>query len=531
MTNKHEIIVSENLVPDKDDLIKLFSEKWIGNYLELKQFFKKFNIFCTSDVNVIKPYSKDWSNIKGSANLLVQPKNTIECALVLKTCYISNILLTVSAGRTNLTGSATPMGGIILSTNNLTTPKVQINSPKKEALCPVGITLETMRNEILKLSKNNLYYPVDPTSRKDAFIGGTISCNASGFIPGEKGTTRYWVKGLDFLLPNGNLVKIKRNQYFSKDGFFYIKSNSNIIPIPVPTYSRPQIKNASGLYSNKNGIVDFIDLIIGSEGILGLITSCKLGLAPFPTNFLDLFITFKSESDALNFRDFLSIHFNQDFSQITALEYFGYNSQKYMDNNDFFFNKEDDVGIYIQIPFSNDTMENKIEEWISLLKKFNPAINLDRVIVLNDPIIWEKFFKSRHSIPDNALTKTKTLDTISIITDTIVPEKNFRKYLDRVHRKLKNNRIEYLLFGHLGDCHLHFHLIADKAQQAKCLESYNYIIDLSNDLGGVYSAEHGTGKRKKNDFEKFYGSEAVEMVKKTKFSLDPNNYLNRGNLI
>ena len=78
---------------------------------------------------------------------------------------------------------------------------------------------------------------------------------------------------------------------------------------------------------------------------------------------------------------------------------------------------------------------------------------------------------------------------------------------------------------------MHFHLIPTKKQEKESLEIYDYLIDLSSKLGGVYSAEHGTGKRKRNDFKKCYGTEAVEMVKKLKNTIDPNNYLNRGNLI
>ena len=68
---------------------------------------------------------------------------------------------------------------------------------------------------------------------------------------------------------------------------------------------------------------------------------------------------------------------------------------------------------------------------------------------------------------------------------------------------------------------LHFHLIPTKEQQDKSIEIYNRMIDLSTELGGVYSAEHGTGKRKQYDFEKCYGREAVEMVKRLKLSFDP----------
>lgn len=530
MNNKSQIKVV-NILQNHIKNIYDLSQSWNGDFENLDSFFKSQNINSSYDIDIIKPYFKDWSNMEGFADLLVRPKNNIECAIILKTCYTCNILLTVSAGKTNLTGSATPRGGVILSTSLMTEPNIKLDLNNKDASSPVGIPLETFRNKVLELSNHALYYPADPTSRNDAFVGGTLSTNASGFVPGEKGATRYWVKEIEFLLPNGDLIDIKRGQYISNNGVFTLEYDDKSIQLTIPTYKRPKIKNASGLYSDVNGKVDLIDLIIGSEGILGIITSCRLGLDNNPKNKLELFISLQNESEAIHFHDFLNNYLNDDLSQITAMEYFGYNSQNYMNHKEFLFSNEDDVGIYLQIPIYNESMDSKIEEWTRIFQSFNAEIDLDKIIVLNDPGNWNKFFEARHSIPDNALTKTQRLGGVSIITDTIVPKDKFRLYLEKVHTKLKKSNIEYLLFGHLGDCHLHFHLIPTKKQEKESLEIYDYLIDLSSKLGGVYSAEHGTGKRKRNDFKKCYGTEAVEMVKKLKNTIDPNNYLNRGNLI
>ena len=511
--------------------INEFCENWNSDYRNLDIFLKSLKIKSSTDSAIIEPYFRDWSNMEGFAYLLVRPRNKYECAIILKICFKCNILLTISAGKTNLTGSATPRGGIILSTSLLTDPSIELDLKNKEASCPIGIPLEDFRKKVLDESNQTLYYPVDPTSRNDAYVGGTLSCNASGFIPGQKGATRYWVKELEFLLPNGDLVDIRRDQYISEKGNFSIEYEGKNIDLPVPTYNRPKIKNASGIFSNKNGKVDLIDLIIGSEGILGMITSCKLGLADYPKENLELFFSLKNESDAIDFYEFLYDYFDNDLGKITALEYFGHNSQNYMNNREFLFSNAEDVGIYLQIPVFNDSLESKIEDWIKIFQSFNSKIDLENIVVLNDPENWKKFFEARHSLPDNALTKTKKLGGVSIITDTIVPSENFRTYLQKVHKKLKSNKIEYLLFGHLGDCHLHFHLIPNKDQEKESFDAYDYMVDLSSQLGGVYSAEHGTGKRKRNDFKKCYGENAVKMIKALKSTIDPINFLNRGNLI
>ena len=168
---------------------------------------------------------------------------------------------------------------------------------------------------------------------------------------------------------------------------------------------------------------------------------------------------------------------------------------------------------------------------VILLIKSNCGIQEDNILLLSDPYNWRTFFEARHSMPANALEKTRQLDTLSILTDTIVPPENFQELLDSAHTFLQESQIEYLLFGHLGDCHLHFHLIPTQNQQSRALEVYNQIVEKSAELGGVYSAEHGTGKRKRQDFVKCYGKRAVQEIRQTKAALDPYFLLNRGNVI
>ena len=120
------------------------------------------------------------------------------------------------------------------------------------------------------MTDKKLCYPVDPTSRREAMIGGTVSCNASGFIPGEQGATRYWVERLEMILPDGRMIDCKRGDYISKHSTLELDGEI----ISLPDYNRPNIKNASGPYTCGDGEMDFIDLMIGSEGIFGLITEC-----------------------------------------------------------------------------------------------------------------------------------------------------------------------------------------------------------------------------------------------------------------
>ena len=87
------------------------------------------------------------------------------------------------------------------------------------------------------------------------------------------------------------------------------------------------------------------------------------------------------------------------------------------------------------------------------------------------------------------------------------------------------------MFGHLGDCHLHFHLIPSIENEKNAIDCYRKIIQISAELGGVYSAEHGTGKRKKQDFIECYGNAGINQIIECKKGFDPNFLFNSGNVV
>ena len=203
----------------------------------------------------------------------------------------------------------------------------------------------------------------------------------------------------------------------------------------------------------------------------------------------------------------------------------------YMNHKEKLFQSDSEVGIYMQIPLYNINLEQAAESWFHVLENAPCKINTENILLLNNPNDWQTFFEARHSIPANALEKTHRLDTWSILTDTIVPPENFQQFLDVSHELIQKSGIEYLLFGHLGDCHLHFHLIPTKDQQSKALDVYQNIVKKSANLGGVYSAEHGTGKRKRNDFIECFGDIGVKQLWKSKSAVDPHFLLNKGNVI
>jgi D-lactate dehydrogenase (cytochrome) len=493
----------------------------------LSGFLKnKFNIELNLDPEIIAGFAADSSNLPGAAEALARPVSELQCAILMRTCFQAGLTMTISGGKSNLTGSATPEGGVLISTVNMVQPPVAINSEKATASVPVGMLLEEMRREILSQSKGLLTFPVDPTSRAEASIGGSIACNCSGFTPGETGSFRSWLKSMRLLLPDGNLIEAQRGQYISADGCFLI----NQAKVPVPVFKRPEIKNAGGPFSAPDGQMDLIDFVVGSEGIYGLVSGCHLKLAKSPDGYLDIFFSLPGEAEALRFLDSLLKHCQGDLSHLGAFEYFGVNCRKYMKHEERFFRGDDQVGVYVQEPLNGKDELDAAEAWLEILAEAELNVDEEAMILLDSNKLRELFMEARHSMPANALEVVQHRGTFTIMTDTVVPPKQFPAFLDFTHQLLSEKGFDYLSFGHLGDCHLHFTVLPEKDQVADCIAAYDAIVARSAELGGVYSGEHGTGKRKRKDFLSCYGQQALDQVKATKLALDPELLLNRGNV-
>ena len=138
--------------------------------------------------------------------------------------------------------------------------------------------------------------------------------------------------------------------------------------------------------------------------------------------------------------------------------------------------------------------------------------------------------EARHSMPAHALEVAHQRESFTIMTDTVVPPDRFREFLDYTHNLLAEKNLDYISFGHLGDCHLHFTVLPHKEQLDDAVAVYDRIVAKSTALHGVYSGEHGTGKRKRKDFLCCYGPAAVEQLQAARAAVDPQFLFNRGNV-
>ncbi|MBI3986055.1 MAG: hypothetical protein HY343_04005, partial [Lentisphaerae bacterium] len=272
-------------------------------------------------------------------------------------------------------------------------------------------------------------------------------------------------------------------------------------------------------------------LIVGSEGLFGVVTACTLRLAPRPAAYLDLFFSLPAEENAVDFLDYLRGHLEGGGGTLSALEYFGVNCRRFMVHENRLFRGNNEVGVYIQAPLADRSTDDAAGEWFERLMASDCGLDEDAVMILDNERDRAMFMEARHSMPARAVEVVQHHGTYTIMTDTVVPPGRFREFLAFTHRAIRAEKLDYLSFGHLGDCHLHFTILPEKTQLKRATEIYDAIVAESARLGGVYSGEHGTGKRKRRDFLQCYGPDAVEQVRRCKAAVDPDFLLNRGNVI
>ncbi|MBK7868570.1 MAG: FAD-binding oxidoreductase [Ignavibacteriales bacterium] len=207
----------------------------------------------------------------------------------------SNTKITTSASRTGLTGGCVPQGGVVILTRNL--DRIMGFSPKKyEVICDPGVILSNLQKY---LHSFGYFFPADPTEEL-CTIGGVVANNSSGATSFKYGAARNYIQSLQIVLPDGDLLTVKRGEIMEKFGYFTFKSVAGKnLNLPAPQYKMPDTKNAAGYYSKKGS--DLIDLFIGSEGTLGIFWRIKLKVEPLPERLFSCVAFFNKVEDALGF--------------------------------------------------------------------------------------------------------------------------------------------------------------------------------------------------------------------------------------
>jgi D-lactate dehydrogenase (cytochrome) len=492
----------------------------------------------------LENYLIDASNLAGGfSEKLFIPETKDEIAGILREANARKIHVTVSGARTGTVGGAIPFGGWVISLEKFNRIK-EIN--EDYAVVESGVILTDLQRAV---EARNLFYPPDPTEWS-CQIGGTVATNASGARSFKHGATRDYVRRLSIVLPDGDFLNLRRGEAFSNDGFVELATEGGkTIRVKLPTYDAPNVrKNAAGYFASAR--LDAIDLFVGSEGTLGVITEIELGLLEKPAGFLSGVVFFKDETDLLNFVDearrisfetrkrnagILPANSSRQDAGVptidaTVLEYFDENSLKFIKEK--FPETPEDVrgAIFFEQETVEETEDGLFEQWNDLLEKHRAKIDDSWFTTSEQDLIKMREF--RHALPVAVNERVVKNRQRKIGTDMAVPDARFPAFLKFYKQKLNESRLDYVIFGHIGDNHLHANILPkndDEAQKAKHL--YGRFIAQAIMFGGTISAEHGIGKLKSKYLHAQYGERYLNEMAELKRAFDPNAILGRGNML
>ena len=478
----------------------------------------------------IQNYLTDAANVKGFCDTVYIPESIEEISELLNKANKEKTPVTISGNGTGLTGGRVPQGGIVVSTEKLN-QIIEINTDEMYAIVEPGVLLSEFQSEV---KSKNLLYPPDPTER-NCFIGATIATNASGEKTFKYGPTRNFVLELEVILASGERLKLIRGDNIAEEYSLNLKTeNGNNYNVIIPDYTMPQTKNTTGYFAKKN--MDAIDLFIGSEGTLGIITKAKLRLVPLPEKVISCVVFFDDEMNALKFIEkarYLSyMSRKNNLSNVIdalAIEILDENSLKFLAEDNSNLPPSAKAAIWFEQEVTNDNEDILLEEWTELINKFNG----------DEESVWFAFSEAdnkkiqefRHSLGSKVNEYISKNNLRKLGTDAAVSDDNFLEFYNFAKDTAKNANIDFIVFGHAGNSHIHLNMLPKNEDEfVKGKEVYKQICIKAVQLDGTVSAEHGIGKIKRDYLIDMYGIENIKKMAAIKKVLDPNWILGRGNI-
>lgn len=490
---------------------------------ELRHIFQR-------DIEPCDKYLTDESRMSGgTASKVFFPKNALEISEILKYCTENRIAVTVYARGTGITGASVPNGGVVLSLEKLSWIGDLSEKEGVNGSTLVAGSYATLDDILEKLRGTKWFYPVDPTEMS-ASIGGTVATNASGALSFKYGPTRKWISAIEVVLMDGSIQRIARGENFADDsGFLSFPAGK----IRIPDYKMPECKNAAGLYSAEN--MDAIDLFIGSEGLLGVITEVEIDLIEKQSS-LSIVKFFESDDKAVSFVQLLK-KLNDERPEF--IEYFNDSGLEMLKNKIHSdplslpipeIDENAKAAIFFELKYNG----NEIGETLTRIVKAGD--NWDKSWCSWENIEKERIKTFRHALPEAVNTyiaevKKEHPQIHKLGTDFAVSDSNFLELLAFYRDILNKSGLRSVAFGHIGDNHIHINLLPSNPQELeKGKEIYALMAGRVVELKGSVSAEHGIGKLKHRYLEMAYGTAGIDEMRRVKRFFDPHFLLNRNNM-
>lgn len=464
-----------------------------------------------TDPAVIEGYLVDASNTRGHAEVLVRPRSTDEVAAVLRDCQATGTPVTVTARRSSTTGGPVPQGGWLLSTELLDGwGDLDAEHPEVQGGALVGAFQDA-------LGARGRHFPPDPTSRYESTIGAAVANNASGARSFRYGPTRPWIVAAEVVLPTGDVVWADRTT-------------------PVPegwgwssrAWSEPHVKTAAGFFPADN----LLDVLIGHEGTLGVVTRVAVRTVQAPAAIAAILAFFPDRPSLLAMvararrgaarpgRDAEAGSLNP-----RAIEHYDRHALAFARAAVPDIPAEAESALYFEVELAAGE-ELDLAAWWEALTTCGALA--DATLVTEDPRAREAMLRARHAVPAGINERVVAHGMPKVGTDFAVPDDALAEMMDAYEAV----PLPHVLFGHIGDNHLHLNLLPrspDELAQARAL--YRELALLAVSRGGTVSAEHGIGKIKRALLADMVGPDVLARFRALKAAVDPAWILGRGTML
>jgi FAD/FMN-containing dehydrogenase len=444
-------------------------------------------------------YLEDASGFRGHADKVYVIANELNLAEVMAAASAGRTPVTIAGAGTGITGGRVPLGGVVISLERFRRIEIRQGSASVGA----GVLLKELQ---AAAASSGQFYAPDPTEIS-ASIGGTIATNASGSRSFRYGDTRRHILGLRVALMDGTVLDLHRGEP---------------IPFEAPTVPAPATTKHTAGFPLRPGM-DMLDLFVGSEGTLGVITEATVRLLPVPEELLAGVVFFRSDDDSLD-----AVEAWRPVAGLRMLEYIDAGSLDLLRPGYPDIPREARAALLIEQEIDD---ESEYDAWDARLPAAR-ALTESSWFAASDPD-RERFRRFRHALPEAVNDLVRRRGVLKMNTDFAVPLQRNREmiaiYREALEREFPG---QYVIFGHIGDAHVHVNILPTTGEESeRAKELITEFARQAASLGGTVSAEHGLGKRKAHLMAIQYKPEEIAAMQAVKRRFDPHWLLGQGTLL
>ncbi len=440
-----------------------------------------------TDQENLEKYSHDETeDLVFFPEVVVRPNNKEQISLLLKLCNQNMIPVTPRGAGTGLSGGALAVHGGLLISMEKFDKIINIDERNLQASLEPGVITEVFMNAA---AEKGLLYPVDPSSKGSCFIGGNIAHGSGGPRVVKYGTIREYVLNLEVVLPDGEIIWTGANT----------------------------LKYASGY--------NLTQLMIGSEGTLGIITKIVLKLIPRPAQNLVMLASFSGNEQACKA---VSAIFRAGITPST-LEFMERRGVEWVIEYEHFqFDLKDDAQAFLMIEVDGNDLEVLLAE----CEKINEVLennSCSDVLFADTAAQKETIWRLRRMMPLSVKSNSVYKEE-----DTVVPRAELPKLIQGIKEIGLEFGFQSICYGHAGDGNVHINIIkgdmSDEDWNTKLKEGIRKIFELTVSLGGTISGEHGIGSVQREYMDIKYPEVHLNLMRGIKSVFDPNGILNPGKI-